>query len=81
MRLTTGMGDPNGPSGDGGYSHSYSGLGGHHERPAGSYVLNFDYAAYTEYCDTPVYMSPNAGNQCGGSAIEGTGLDCAIFVR
>ena len=81
VRLTTGMGDPNGPSGDGGYSHSYSGLGGHHQRPAGSYTLNFDYAAYTEYCDTPVYMSPNAGNQCGGSAIEGTGLDCAIFVR
>ena len=81
MRLSTGMGDPNGPSGHGGYEHSYSGLGGHHERGPGSYVLNFDYAAYTEYCDTPVYMSPNAGNQCGGSPIEGTGLDCAIFVR
>lgn len=78
VRLTTGLGDYYGPSGDGGYQHSYSGLGGHHERPAGSYVLNYDFAAYTEYCDTVNFFSSNAGNPCGGSSIN---IDCAIYVR
>jgi len=95
VRLTTGMGDPNGPSGSGGYSHSFSGLGGYHERPSNDYITNFDFAAYTEYCDTPNsgvmtgnYTGPIRGNDgnvvgCGGwpTPVETTGLDCAIFVR
>lgn len=77
-RIATGLGDYYGPSGDGGYEHSYSGFGGHHERPAGSYVINFDFAAYTEYCDTINFFSTNAGNPCNGSSIN---VDGAIWVR
>ena len=59
------------------------------------YITNFDFAAYTEYCDTPNsgvmtgnYTGPIRGNDgnvvgCGGwpTPVETTGLDCAIFVR
>lgn len=78
VRLTTGIGDPT-ASGCMGYEHSFSGFGGHHERPRGQYNIYFDFEAYTEYCDTPTYFSQNAGQQCAqGSYLN---IDGAIFIR
>lgn len=78
VRLTTGIGDYY-ASGDMGYPHSFSGFGGHHERPRGAYNMNFDFEAYVEYCDTPTYFSSDAGQECGqGSYLN---IDGAIFIR
>jgi hypothetical protein len=78
VRLTTGIGDPQ-ESGSMGYSHSFSGFGGHHERPAGSYVYNFDFATYTEYCGLVPRATYNQSTPCG--TIYQYNIDAAIFVR
>lgn len=78
VRLTTGVGDPT-ASGCMGYEHSFSGFGGHHERPRGAYVKDFDFQAYVEYCDTPTYFSQNAGQQCSQGGY--LNIDGAIFIR
>jgi hypothetical protein len=81
VRLTTGLGDPRGPSGAGGYPHAYMGLGGHHERNIGDYNTDFDYAGYTQYCDTPVIFSSNQNESCPQDPNTRLNRDCAIFVR
>ena len=59
VHITTGLGD-NDTTGHGGYEHCFSGIGGHHERPAGSWNTSFDYAGYSEYCDLKSRFGTNA---------------------
>ena len=78
VRLTTGIGDNYG-SGNMGYSHSYSGFGGHHERPRGSYKYDFDFGVYTEYCGIPPVATTNQSIPCG--TINQYNIDSAIWIR
>ena len=80
VRLTTGLGAPE--NGHLGYEHSFSGFGGHHERPAGSYLYDFDFSVYCEYCGNPPIATNNMSRPCtDGAAHRLYNLDAAIYVR
>jgi concanavalin A-like lectin/glucanase superfamily protein/uncharacterized protein DUF2341/fibrinogen beta/gamma subunit family protein len=64
------------------YSHTFSGLGVHHERPTGSYITKLEAAPVTAYCGiVPRYGSDatSTGGFCG--TVTSYDRDMAIFVR
>jgi hypothetical protein len=85
VRITTTAG-----SGNWTYAHTMAGLGGHHERPAGSYVTNFESSPIMAYCN-PTVAYGGTGNISGGAVGSGSGTcnasptylprDIAVLVR
>ena len=74
-KLTTGLGAPE--YGHEGYEHTFSGIGGHHERPPGQYVYDFDFAPYFEYCGTSTPATNNSNRTCSTETIKN--VDVSIF--
>ena len=79
-------------AGNGNYSypHTLSGLGGHHERPAGSWVTNYQSSPIMSYCQPGTGYGPGAsanivGNLATAGNCPGTPSylprDHAIYVR
>ena len=66
------------------YQHTFTGLGYHHERPAGSYITDAEYAPISAYCDLMSRYGTDAtlsGGFCMNASATTLPRDMAIFVR
>jgi hypothetical protein len=65
-----------------GYGHTFaSGVGGHHERPPGSYPSYYEYEPVHAYCDPPYHFGTDGYNyQQSGYCSQGSAIDVSIAI-